>query len=162
MGEAARQANPFAGRIAVDPESGCWNWLGCIQANGYGRIRLDGRVQYCHRASYEYFHGEIPEGFDVCHRCDNRRCCNPDHLFSGTRLDNMNDASSKGRIARGARLSVMRQGRKSSFAKLDDSEVLAIRDEHRQGARTDDLATRFGVSPDNIRRIVRRDTWRHI
>lgn len=82
-------------------ESGCWLWVGSVDGDGYGfispyingeRIRLR-----AHRASYEVFVGEIPDGMFVCHKCDVPGCVNPDHLFAGSALDNTRDMIQKGR-----------------------------------------------------------------
>lgn len=79
------------------PETGCWIWLGAT-SSGYGDVQKWGRHERAHRLSFEAFKGAIPKGCDVCHSCDVRVCCNPDHLFIGTRKDNMQDASQKGRL----------------------------------------------------------------
>lgn len=148
---------------AVDPVTGCWNWKKCVQGNGYGRIRTGARTLYVHRASYQAFHGPIPEGMDVCHKCDNRRCCNPEHLFAGTRLDNMRDALEKGRVSHGERHSIaVPKGEANSKAKLSANEVVVIRSLVASGQCRKEVAGRFGVSYDNINRIVNRNTWRHV
>lgn len=73
----------------IDDATGCWNWTRTIQPNGYGRISIDGRLVYVHRAAYEAFVGPIPDGLDIDHLCRNRRCCNPEHLEAVTRRTNL-------------------------------------------------------------------------
>jgi hypothetical protein len=82
--------------------SGCWIWTGAFNSNGYGHIFTgsDGRAtktQLAHRLIYEMKYGAIPEGMNVCHKCDVPACCNPDHLFVGTQADNLRDMRNKGR-----------------------------------------------------------------
>jgi hypothetical protein len=80
----------------------CWTWTGAINKHtGYGTIglgRRSGKTRGAHRVSWELAHGPIPEGLYVCHRCDNKRCVRPDHLFLGTAEDNAQDALRKGRL----------------------------------------------------------------
>lgn len=77
---------------------GCWEWQGAT-ANGYGRVKVWRKVVSAHRLAFQLANSEVDvKGFDVCHRCDNRRCCNPEHLFKGTRSDNMQDCKRKGRL----------------------------------------------------------------
>lgn len=64
----------------IKTESGCWIWLGALSTGGYGRVSIDGIVQQAHRVSYELFVGEIPNGHELHHTCNERSCINPQHL----------------------------------------------------------------------------------
>ncbi len=125
-------------------ESGCWEWMGQKNGYGYGLIWRDGKPVRAHRVMYE-LHAGKPLGADevVCHRCDNPKCINPDHLFVGTRADNNAD---------------MRAKRRHKFseahwnAKLTASDVAEIRN---SGELQHVLAAKFGVSQPTIGRIMR-------
>ena len=80
------------------PESGCWLWTGCVKAHGYGVIFIKNKTQYAHRVSWELHRGPIPDGLFVLHHCDVPSCVNPEHLFTGTQKDNIQDAAKKGRL----------------------------------------------------------------
>jgi hypothetical protein len=82
-------------------DNGCWIWTGCTR-RGYGSLgwnEEDGTkvMEYSHRLSWLCFRGEIPDGLNVLHKCDTKRCINPDHLFLGTQRDNIHDSIRKGR-----------------------------------------------------------------
>lgn len=131
----------------------CWEYTGSGKGNGYGQTSRGS----AHRRSYELFVGPIPPGMDVCHKCDNRPCFNPKHLFVGTRQENIDDCKRKGRIARGERLAALRRGEDGPAAKLTWADVRAIRD---SGEPSKQLAARYGVTNDNINRIRRNETWK--
>ncbi len=133
----------------------CWVWTGPTLPGGYGLSRGPSRVKTtAHRAAWEWAHGEIPAGLHVCHHCDNRPCCNPAHLFLGTRQENMDDMVRKGRSLHGERANNVR---------LTEEDVRAIRRawakrEASQGV----IGARYGVTQGCVHAIVSRRTWRRV
>ena len=81
----------------INKTDNCWLWTAAMRG-GYGVIKIKGKGVSAHRLSYEIHKGPIENGLLVCHKCDNRKCVNPDHLFLGTQSDNMIDCSKKGRL----------------------------------------------------------------
>lgn len=84
----------------VQEGDGCWLWTGDKFRDGYGKFKgpaPDHKTYQAHRFSFEHFIGPIPDGLLVCHRCDTPPCVRPDHLFTGTHYDNVQDAIAKGR-----------------------------------------------------------------
>lgn len=87
----------FNDRYIPEPNSGCWLWIGSLSTSGYGRMTIGQRQIQAHRFSFEAHNGNIPDGLEVLHKCDNPMCVNPDHLRAGTHKDNMRDMYAKGR-----------------------------------------------------------------
>ncbi|MFN8996034.1 MAG: HNH endonuclease signature motif containing protein [Pseudomonadota bacterium] len=131
---------------------GCMLYTGCVQSNGYARATVNRKTDYAHRHVYRLAKGPIPKGMDVCHSCDMRRCISSDHLFLGTRLDNMRDAVRKGRQAKGNRL---------PNAKLSPSVVRAARLASALGASTREIALAADVERSTMRSALKGHTWRH-
>lgn len=137
--------------------SGCIEWTGSITEGGYGHLWVNDRLELAHRLAFALVSGPIPEGGDVrgmcvCHRCDNRLCVNPDHLFLGTHAENMRDMDGKGRRA-------PTNGQRNGRAKLTAEQVKEIRS--LKGAMSQAaIGARFGVSKTLVRRIHQGKAWR--
>ena len=140
-------------------KSGCWEWQGATK-NGYGHTiigsRKDGsrRTISTHRLSYMISKGEIPEGYEVCHKCDNPKCINPEHLFVGTRQDNIDDRERKGR-------NVTFTGEEQQMSKLTKKAVKDARWERAyKGTSYQMLADRYGVSKKTMQNAINGITWK--
>ncbi len=130
----------------------CWEWQGA-RSNGYGVFYCFGRI-YAHRFSFWIHTGVHPGDLGCCHSCDNPSCVNPAHLWLGTQAQNIHDAVSKGRMAR---------GEKQGFSKLTEAQVLKIRKRYAAGSVTQKrLAKDYGIDRSTVGYIVRRDCWTHI
>lgn len=137
----------------VQKTEGCWEWQGARQGpNGYGNFYFDGQVSGAHRYSYRLHYGSVPTGLSVLHRCDNRSCVRPDHLFAGTHLDNMRDMLRKGREASGERIA----------RKITSTVATAIWACYHTGEPLIDIAARYGVSESTVCEIGKGRKWRRV
>jgi hypothetical protein len=151
--------NRFWARVTKSGPDDCWVWQGAIHSAGYGRCTRPGKVtDFTHRVAYELANRESPGELFVCHRCDNRPCCNPSHLFLGTHRDNMADMFAKKRNSQPPRL----YGEAAHNTLLRNEQVIAIKQALARGEKGMDLARRFGVSPQVISFIKTGRTWSHI
>ena len=156
MGNQSMFAHAVAFWVMVDMSGDCWEWRGHLDKDGYGRLsrRHLGRKRElrAHRVAWELRFGSVTPDQLVLHRCDNRRCVRPDHLFLGSHADNAHDRARKGRKGLIGR-------KKEKNAKLTAAQVAEIRRSADAGRI---LATRFGVSTQNIYAIRKRLSWTHI
>lgn len=163
-----RRASPtvrFWSKVRPEVGDACWLWTDNPDRDGYGilssktfRTHPRGSPhRKAHRFSWEIHYGPIPDGLCVCHRCDNRLCVRPDHLFLGTNQDNTADRDSKGRMARGSR-----QGP----SKLSEVDVAAIRARRASGEVYKTIAADYGVTVPTIWKVCTANdayaNWRHV
>jgi hypothetical protein len=160
----------MAGRKAMDPRdrfaekcvtraSGCVEWIGHVTRKGplgYGVFSVGRKVWTAHRWLYEQVYGTQPAHIDICHTCDNRKCVNINHLFAGTRKENMEDAMRKGRMSH-----VTRTKRESHpMRKLTEGKVRDIRALRALGSTLKFISTLHGVSIQQVHRIVTNQSWK--
>ncbi len=174
----------FYSKIDTRSPDDCHNWTACISTGGYGLFRVgcyDAMI-HAHRVAYMLHHQvELPEDHgksDTCvlHTCDNRRCCNPAHLWLGSRADNTKDCAAKGRIVTNPdNKPPVGVGEKNGRAILTEDDVRYIRRAHAEcplgtrwtpnNSRTallERLASQFGLSKTSIRDITGRRSWKHV
>jgi hypothetical protein len=142
--------NAYAG----DRGSGCWEWTGHRDPNGYGRLNVGNRPVLAHRIAWELFRGPITTADHICHRCDNPSCVRPEHLFKGDHTLNMADKMAKKRHRYG-----VSRGSAHGCAKLTEEAVREIR---ASTLKLRELAERYGISISQVSDIRRRKTWKHL
>lgn len=137
----------------VNKTDSCWNWTAKISPNGYGRIGVGGRngsMQYAHRISWFLHTKQMPGHLLVCHKCDNRKCVNPEHLFLGTYLDNNRDAKFKGRSVK---------AEERTNRKLNWEITREIKINHPRMSISS-LSNKFNVSRNCIWQVLSGKTWK--
>lgn len=153
-------AERFAQKFIPEPNSGCWLWIDAPDGYGYGRLQVGGKARKAHRVSYELHCGPVENHMLVCHRCDNRACVNPDHLFLGSHDENVADMVGKGRAPHVKNPS---PGERNGRACLTEAQAIEIIALHAAGNyRLTEIAARFGVKRDVVAKITEGRTWRHL
>jgi len=144
--------------------AGCWVYG---KTHRYHSVTHNGTTTTAHRYVYKMIFGEIPNGLDVCHHCDNRQCVRPDHLFLGTPTDNSADMVKKGRAATGRRNGkythpkATPRGEKTGNAKLTVQDVMKIRSLRSQGLTYQEIGKTFGVHLSTVFYALTKN-WRHV
>lgn len=160
-------AESFWARVSVGSPAECWEWQGAKTSSGYGNLSWGGEPVQAHRLAYLLTYGGLSPSTAfrtagvasrykrfVLHRCDNRACCNPEHLFLGSMRTNLLDAYEKGRKAQ--------PRSKHVNAKLAPADVRKVRAAYTGGARQVDLAAAYGVSQRVISLVVRGETYKDV
>jgi HNH endonuclease/helix-turn-helix protein len=145
--------------ITANPDK-CWEWQAFCSKYGYGQFYMSWgyrRPNPAHRVAWEITNGEIPDGLWVLHKCDNRRCVNPEHLFLGTPKENTQDMIQKGRRVAGR---YPQRGELSRTRKLSQSQVDYIRQRYALGDISQkQLGLEIGVDQSTISVIVNGKRW---
>lgn len=150
----------FWARVKMGKPDECWEWSKARNSlkSRYGIVWWNGRKWKAHRLAFYLTHGEIDDSLLVCHKCDNPPCCNPNHLFQGTNVDNSNDKFAKGRQR-------FEHGEDRYNSKLTADHVREIRRRFVKGSKENGLAAlgrEFGVYDTMIHHIVTRRRWKHV
>jgi hypothetical protein len=134
--------------------NGCWIFNGTKNFSGYGRISFKGKPHRIHRLIYSMINGEVSKKIEVCHKCDNTSCFNPDHLFSATHKENMIDMVNKGRL----KVPCLK-GENVAGSKVTEKDVVFIRSSKLKNI---ELAKMFSVTKSNITFIKNKGSWKHV
>ena len=155
-------SNRFWSKVRIGNDSECWNWTAAYGGGGYGQFTISGKhlkrdAPYAaHRVAYFLRHNVDPAGLLVCHTCDNRKCCNPNHLFLGTALDNSRDRAEKGRSSSGER-SVL--NRKNVLSKAVVSEILC---RYYAGETAVSIGRTYGLTQQRVHAVVSGQNYRYV
>lgn len=166
MPNFAKFEEKFRKSVVVD-ENGCHIWQGVTNpSTGYGTMAVGSTKKMgAHRFAWSLKFGEIPKGLEVCHRCDVRTCCNVDHLFLGTRKENLADMRRKGRHAHGDRhwtKTADRAARSAARGTITAETAKAIRVTYAKGKLSQtELAEKFGVGRSLVCAVLAGKTWKY-
>ncbi|HSS95777.1 MAG TPA: HNH endonuclease signature motif containing protein [Terriglobales bacterium] len=134
----------------------CHEWRGAKTKGGYPLITFRGKTRYAHRLALENKIGKLKRGICALHRCDNPPCINPDHLFAGTKKDNSEDMTQKGRWG-----NKVMPGSLNGFARLTEGKVKRMRQMKGRGRSYREIGLLFGVAASTAGYAVKYG-WRHV
>ncbi len=159
---ATRKLKELIESLSIETDE-CQEWPFSRNNRNYGIVFFEGGMKLVHRVAQKLTDPAFDESLCSLHKCDNRPCFNPRHLFQGTRGDNNRDMRAKGRNRAGFQFTpIHKTGESNNLAKLKTSDVIRIRELNASGVSRASIATEFGITQTNLSFIVNRKTWKHI
>ncbi|MGI9345548.1 MAG: HNH endonuclease [Gammaproteobacteria bacterium] len=146
---APHRTKKFWGSVVVRKPYQCWEWSGPKHPIGYGRFA----GHQAHRIAWFLTFGDCPVDQEIMHLCDNRSCCNPNHLLAGTHEQNMGFAAAQRR---------MPYGENHYSTKLTEDDVKNIRKKVRQGQSQEGVARLYGITQSSVSHIVSGKAWKYV
>jgi predicted XRE-type DNA-binding protein len=146
----------FWSGVDIRSDDECWNWIRSIGSAGSGVFTIRRKNISAYKMAWELTYGDVPEGKILCHICDNRKCCNPNHLYVGTHKENAEDRKNRGRNGD-------QRGEKSKHNKLSEGQVIEI---IKLLKYTDlsqyKIADMFDISRSTVLAIHMNENWKHV
>ena len=137
----------------VNKTETCWNWTAYCNVAGYGTFLYNGKARTAHRIAWLLATGKDPGNLLVLHKCDNRKCVNPEHLYIGTAADNVRDSINRRRI---------KVGEAHYAAKLSVASIEWAVKEYNSGRDQKSIAKELNVSPSALYNALKGKTWKHV
>jgi hypothetical protein len=138
----------FKKNYSID-ENGCWNWNGNLNYAGYGRICSKYLPEYfAHRLMWILANGPVPENLQICHRCNNRKCINPEHLYAGTAAENGHD-----RIGKNQKRKISRK--RKNTRRIFEGDKEKILELFRSGKTKKEISKIYKLTPGYVGRIIK-------
>lgn len=147
----------FVRKVSICEPWNCWLWKDSVGSHGYGNWAHNKTTGTAHRASYRLFYKD-PGKLQVNHKCGNRRCCNPNHLYAGTQLENFQDMLLHGTHVAPPVL----KGEQVGNSKLTNAQASTIKTALLAGVTGVELAQRFEISPSAVSLIRRNRRYAHV
>lgn len=131
----------FWGKVNILEPDKCWEWAGLLKPKGYGDFWVDHKMRLAHRVVWELTYGDIPVNIMVLHKCNNKKCVNPNHLYLGTAGNNIRDSLEENPTGRG-------------HCRLYEGEIWLIKKLYKGGIIQLVISKMFKVGRTQIQKIV--------